>query len=149
MGTGRHLYREAALAGQRHQIADRTVEFAGVEQATQMRLKAGLGAGESTLGPRSGKTVYDQICSNCHQLHESTNAPALAEIYSLYHDNPAGIVAWAKSPGKKRAQKRAQYTAMPSMGHLDPEELNEVAEFMLQAAKQPAAPAQKAGSGRM
>lgn len=80
MGTGRHLYREAALAGQRHQIADRTVEFAGVEQATQMRLKAGLGAGESTLGPRSGKTVYDQICSNCHQLHESTNAPALAEI---------------------------------------------------------------------
>lgn len=128
MGVGRHLYREAAVAPQRALIAQRTVEFAGIEMATQMRLRAGLGAGESTIGPRSGKAVYDQICSNCHQPREAANAPALTEIYSLYHANPGGIVTWAKAPGKKRPQ----YTAMPSMAHLEEEELRRVAAYMLQ-----------------
>jgi cytochrome c len=131
MGAGRHLYREAALSKQRQLIADRTVEFTGIEMATHMRLRAGLGAGESVLGPRSGKTVYDQVCSNCHQLNEAANAPSLVEIHRLYHGNPGGIVTWAKAPGKKRAQ----YTAMPSMGHLDAEELTRVADYMLLIAR--------------
>ncbi|WP_321478046.1 c-type cytochrome [uncultured Paludibaculum sp.] len=138
MGIGRHLYREAAVARQRTLIAQRTAEFNGIEMATQMRLRTGLGAGESTLGPRSGKAVYDQICSNCHQLHEAANAPALTEIYSLYHANPAGIVTWARNPGKKRPQ----YNAMPSMGHLEDEELRRVAAYMLQLGAPAAKPQQ-------
>jgi len=128
MGLGRHLYRESALAPQRALIEERTAEFHAIESGTQMRLRAGLGAGETALGPRSGKVVYEQICSSCHQLDTAANAPALREIARLYQTNPAGIVTWAKAPGKKRPQ----YTAMPAMGHLDGEELTRVAAYMLE-----------------
>ena len=131
MGAGRHFYREGALSKQRELIAEKTAAFRGAEEGLRMRLKAGMGAGESALGPRSGKAVYEQICSSCHQLDDATSAPTLVEIHGLYHDNPAGIVAWAKAPGRKRPQ----YQAMPPMGHLDPEELVRVAAYMIEAGR--------------
>lgn len=127
MGTIRHLYRENAVAQHREKVAERTAEFASIEGGTQMRLRAGLGVGESSLGPRSGETVFKQICGSCHDPTEQTNAPSLKEIQSIYKDNPDGIIKWAKAPGKKRAQ----FQAMPSMAHLEEEELRRVAQYML------------------
>lgn len=128
MGRGRHLYREGALEEHKHLVRERTVEFAALETATQMRLSAGLGAGESLTGPPSGKTVFLQVCGSCHSRTGTVYAPPLTEIYKLHKDHPEDIVKWAKNPGKKRAQ----YSPMPSMEHLGEEALTAVAKYMLE-----------------
>lgn len=130
MGQGRHLHREATLAPHRALIAERTTKFAAIEQEVQDRLKAGLDAGAS-LAPPNGRKLFMQTCAACHAVSKPTAAPALVEIYSLYKDNPAGIVAWAKAPGKKRAQ----YGQMPSMAHLGDDALSLVAAHMLEQGK--------------
>lgn len=109
MGQGRHLYREACLVTQKTLIANKTAEFRGIEPGTAMRIHAGLGSGEALTAPPSGKTIFSRTCAACHAEVTPTAAPALVEIYKLYKDNPAGIVTWAKAPGKKRPQ----YGQMP------------------------------------
>ena len=128
MGQGRHLYRESSLAPQRRLIAERTTKFLAIEAETQARLQAGLDAGSSLTAPPSGKKIFSQICSACHAVSKPIAAPALVEIYQLYKGNPAGIVAWAKAPGKKRPQ----YGQMPSMAALGDEQLALVAAYMLE-----------------
>lgn len=133
MGEGRNLYREAALAPQKSQIVRRTAEFHGIELATQMRVRAGLGVGDALTAVPTGKSIFNQICAACHAREKPTGAPALVEIYQLYKDNPAGIVTWAKAPGKKRPQ----FGQMPSMAHLGEDQLNLVAAYMLEQGKPP------------
>lgn len=131
MGQGRHLYREAALAPHKQAIARKTAEFHGIELATQMRIKAGLGAGDALTAPPTGKKLFAQTCAACHQPEVPTGAPALTEIRQLYAGNPTGIVTWAKAPGKKRAQ----FSQMPAMAHLGEDNLALIAEFILNGDK--------------
>ncbi|HOD65202.1 MAG TPA: cytochrome C [candidate division Zixibacteria bacterium] len=126
MATGRHLYRETALSRHRLAVADRTATFAAVELAARMRLAAGLGVGETVGGAPTGPSVFSN-CAACHALDKVLAAPSIKEIYSLYANNPAGIVQWAKNPGKKRPQ----FQPMPSMAHLGDEKLQLVADYML------------------
>jgi cytochrome c len=129
MAQGRHLHREATLAPHRRLITERTADFTALEKTVQERLKAGLDAG----GPRpppGGRKLFLQTCAACHALDKPTVAPSLAEIYELYKDNPAGIVTWAKAPGKKRPQ----YGQMPPFAHLGDDTLSLIAAAMLQQA---------------
>ena len=64
-------------------------------------------------------------------MEKATSAPSLVEIHSLFKDNPAGIVSWAKAPGKKRAQ----YGQMPPMAHLGDDNLALIAAYMLEQGK--------------
>jgi len=126
MATGRHLYRENSLAGHKASIADALVRFQAIELATHMRLAAGLGAGEA-VGVMTGEKVFVN-CAACHAVNKVLAAPSLAEVYSTYKDNPEGIVAWAKNPGKKRPE----FAPMPSMAHLGDEQLRLVADYFLE-----------------
>ena len=125
MGTGRHLYRDTSLAGHKAMIADASAKFQAIEYATKMRLDAGLGAGQA-VGVLTGQMVF-QNCAACHAVNHVLAAPSLIEIYSIYKGNPAGIVAWAENPGKKRPQ----FAQMPSMAHLGENKLELVADYML------------------
>lgn len=127
MGTGRHVYREACLADHKTLIADATASFRAVETATKMRLEAGLGAGEAIETGPTGEKVFEN-CAACHALDRVLAAPALTEVAAIYKDDPAGIVAWAKNPSKKRPQ----FAPMPSFAHLGDVRLKMVADYILE-----------------
>ncbi len=129
MGTGRHVYREACLVEHKRMIADETARFNAIELATHMNIRAGMGAGETLGGGLTGEKVF-MNCAACHAVDRVLAAPSLVEVYSLYKDNPAGIVAWAKNPGKKRPQ----FAPMPSFAHLGDEKLTLVADYILEIA---------------
>jgi cytochrome c len=129
MGTGRHIYREACLAEHKVLIADATARFRAIETATRMRLEAGLGAGNAIETGPTGEKVFEN-CAACHALNRVLAAPPLTEVAAIYKDNPDGIVAWTKNPGKKRPQ----FTPMPSFAHLGDVRLKMVAEYILEIA---------------
>jgi cytochrome c len=137
MGQGRHLYREAALAPHKAAIERKTAEFRSIELGTQMRIRTGMGAGDALTAAPSGKKLFTQTCLACHALEKPTNAPSLVEIHAIYADNPAGIVTWAKAPGKKRPQ----YGAMPPFAHLGEDNLSLIAAYMLEQGAKTAVPA--------
>ena len=85
--------------------------------------------GETLGGGLTGEKVF-MNCAACHAVDRVLAAPSLVEVYSLYKDNPAGIVAWAKNPGKKRPQ----FAPMPSFAHLGDEKLTLVADYILEIA---------------
>lgn len=127
MGTARHLYREACLVEHTRLIADRSQSFQANVIGTQMRLAAGLDAGAAVGGGPTGEKLFIN-CAACHALNKVLAAPSLVEVYSLYKDNPEGIVTWAKNPGKKRPE----FAPMPSFAHLGDEKLRLVADYILE-----------------
>lgn len=127
MATGRHLYRDTSLAGHKNLIEDETARFRSIVVATQMRIDAGLGAGEVVGGPLTGEKIF-RNCAACHAVDRILAAPSLVEINSIYKNDPAGIVRWAKAPGKKRPE----FAPMPSFAHLGDDQLQLVAQYMLE-----------------
>ncbi len=123
MATGRHLYREGALAEHKRRVADRTARwehearFARLRRDNRQRL---LDAGP--VGP----TLFNNTCSACHATDRVLIGPSLREIASLYRDNPQGIVTWTRNPGRKRPDMQP----MPAF-QLDPAVLRQVAEHMI------------------
>lgn len=131
MGTGRHIYREVSLKPHRALIASESERFHAILLATQMRLAAGQGAGEALGSVITGEKIFVN-CAACHAVDKILAGPSLVEIYSLYKDNPEGIVKWAKAPGKKRPQ----FAPMPSFAQLGDEKLQLVADYILEAVRQ-------------
>ena len=129
MGSGRHAYREASLADHRQLVSDRTAQFRAVRLAADMRLAVGLGIGDAIAAGPTGESVFKN-CVACHAMNKILAAPPLTEVYALYKDNPDGIIAWAKNPGKKRAE----FNPMPSMAHLGDDQLRLVADYILTVA---------------
>lgn len=127
MGTGRHLYREAAVYPFMERMKQRTAEFRGLEKGVQMRLAAGLTAGGDRSGPPTGRSIFFQNCASCHTTGKKLVGPPLEEICTLHRGHPEDIVAWAKAPGKKRPD----YQAMPSMAALGDAPLKMVADYIL------------------
>lgn len=132
MATGRHIYREACLQPHRELVEARTDTFRSIEEATWMRIRAGLGAGEAMASGPTGKSVF-RNCAACHAVDKVLAGPALTEVYSIYADNPDGIITWAMAPGKKRDQ----FAPMPSFAHLGEDQLRLVAEYILEIAGPP------------
>jgi len=122
MGQGRHLYREKSLAPFREQVYWRTAEFRAIEIAAWMTLSTG----RSLTDPPDPETLFLQTCGTCHST-TARSAPTFAEVAQLYAGNPAGIVIWAKAPGKKRGA----FEKMPSFAHLGDESLTALAAIML------------------
>nr|MBN2278170.1 cytochrome c [candidate division Zixibacteria bacterium] len=127
MGTGRHIYRETCLNDHKQLMADETARFRAIETATRMSIEAGYGAGEAVGGGMTGEKVF-RNCAACHAVDKVLAAPSLREVYSIYKGNPEGIVKWASNPGKKRPE----FAPMPSFAHLGEEQLEMVAEYILQ-----------------
>jgi cytochrome c len=125
MGYGRHIYRETAVSPHRNLMARKTADFAQASSAAAFRARAGL---ESDAALPLGERIFKNICAACHAPDRVLAGPSLREIRDLYHDNPAGIVAWAKSPGRKRPE----LIPMPAF-RLPQHQLEAVAGYMLKS----------------
>jgi cytochrome c len=111
--------------------------FNAVELATLMRIEAGLGAGDAMAAGPTGKSVF-RNCAACHAVDKVLAGPSLREVYTIYRDNPQGIVDWAKNPGKKRPE----FVQMPSMAQLGDDNLALVADYMLELGAMESLPAE-------
>jgi cytochrome c len=129
MGSGRHLFRETALADHQAKIHTRTAEFQKALTAFNESLAANGGVQET------GETLFAN-CAACHARDKVLVGPPLTEIAQIYRDNPDGIVTWAKAPGKKRPA----LPQMPPMAHLGEANLRKVAAYMLELGGSAAAP---------
>ncbi len=128
MASGRHFYRETALAAHKEAVQRKTAEYQEKVQAALAEYKEAeaLVASDSTV---KAKRLF-QTCAACHSLDNRLVGPPIREIAKIYANNPGGIVIWAKAPGKKRPD----YPQMPPMP-LSEEELKIVAEYMLGLAR--------------
>jgi cytochrome c len=122
MGMGRHLYREGAISPHRDLVMQATDDYQDKVQGAAWRQGQGITLVETSRGER----VF-QVCTGCHALDREKAGPSVVEIQRIYADNPAGIVSWAKSPGKKRTK----FAPMPAFAHLPETDLHAVAEYML------------------
>lgn len=123
MGSGRHVYREAALATHQAAVRERT---AGYEQALAEFRKAHPEGAEPEQSPEQ----LFATCGACHAPDEKLVGPSLKEIAVIYAGNAQGIVTWAKAPGKKRPDA----PQMPAFAHLGDDKLHLIAEYILQTA---------------
>ena len=122
MGSGRHVYREAALAVHKKEVSKRTNAYAAALVEFNTRLAS---------NPASAAPTPEQLflnCAACHAPAVKLVGPSLAEIATIYAGNPEGIVTWAKAPGKKRPE----LPPMPPFTHLGDENLRIIADLMLE-----------------
>jgi len=124
MGSGRHAYREAALASHQSQVRERSEDY-------QKQLEAW-----NTAHPEDAESdaeTPEQLfatCAACHAPDQRLVGPSLKEIAVIYAGNPDGIVTWATAPGKKRPD----YPPMPAFAHLGEEKLRTIADYILATA---------------
>lgn len=129
MASGRHFYRDQALANHKKAVELKTVEYQKlVKEAQASSATLSLVPGGDDIMVK-GKQLA-QSCTACHGVDTRVVGPPIKEIARLYAGNPDGIVAWAKAPGRKRAD----YPAMPAMG-LPDADLKIIAEYMLKIGK--------------
>lgn len=124
MGSGRHAYREAALASHQSAVRDHTNTYQSALEKWN--------AGNPEL-PEAEAETPEQLfatCAACHAPDTRLVGPPLNEIAEAYRGNPAGIVAWAKAPGKKRPD----YPPMPPFAHLGDDKLKQIADYILATA---------------
>jgi cytochrome c len=135
MAMGRHLYRDRAIAGHGELMrqATDTMHYAALDAA--WRKEQGL----TTVQLPRGERAF-QVCAGCHALDRERSGPSIREIQRLYADNAAGIVTWAKAPGRKRTE----FAPMPPFGHLPAADLKAAAEYMLQLGQEPPGEAEAA-----
>lgn len=122
MASGRHLYRENALASHKEAVRQKT-------EAYQVKVKEAFLAAsevEALAGDGNRGQKLFQSCAGCHSKDTRLVGPPLTEIVKIYEGNAAGIVSWAKAPGKKRAD----YPQMPPMS-LPDEDLKAIADYIL------------------
>ncbi|MFO0644552.1 MAG: c-type cytochrome [Polyangiaceae bacterium] len=129
MATGRHMYRGIMLADHMRDMQQATEAW--VAASEQASYDGELAGARAASGESAGETVFKVNCSACHGVDTKVVGPPLTEIAKLYADNPAGIVAWARAPGKKRADA----PQMPPFASLGDGKLADVAKFMLEKGK--------------
>jgi len=123
MAMGRHLYRDGAIAGHGQRMRQATEEMHYAVREAAWRKEQGITEVQLPRGQRAF-----QVCAGCHALDAERSAPSVREIQRLYADNAAGIVTWAKAPGRKRTN----FAPMPAFAHLPEGDLRAAAEFMLE-----------------
>jgi cytochrome c len=126
MGSGRHVYREAALSEHKSLVKERTARYAAALADFNRTL--------ATAPPADSQTpeALFMNCAACHAPATKLVGPPLVEIARLYSGNPGGIVTWAKAPGKKRPEM----PQMPPFAHLSDQSLLKIAEYMIQRGTQ-------------
>jgi cytochrome c len=122
MGFGRHVYRETAVGEHRQRMAAHTRDVGWLAAAAQWREATGQTRTRVPLGQR----IFEGTCAACHATSKVLVGPSVEEIAGLYADNPAGIVAWAEAPGRKREG----FPPMPAF-KLGEEKLLAVAGYMI------------------
>jgi cytochrome c len=124
MGSGRHVYRQAALAPHQAEIRERTERYAAALAEFNKNLAA------APVVEQSAEQLF-MNCAACHAPNVKLVGPSLTEIAQIYAGNADGIVMWAKAPGKKRPE----LPQMPPFAHLGEESLRKIAELMLEKGR--------------
>lgn len=119
MASARHFYREKSLSVHKKAVKEKTNEY-------QELIRLVKSDSLSSVKSKSDPKLLFQTCAACHGLETRLVGPPIREIQKLYKNNPEGIVAWSKSPGKKRPD----YPAMPSVA-LPDEDLKIIADYIL------------------
>jgi cytochrome c len=127
MGSGRHFYRDTALASHQSQMKKHTAEY--LRKTTETQAEATLLAKDMQAQPldQRGAQIFQQSCSGCHGPKQRIVGPPVTEMKEIYAKNPDGLVAWIKAPGKKRKD----YPQMPAFGNLSSAELEALKSFVL------------------
>ncbi|MGV3619664.1 MAG: c-type cytochrome [Archangium sp.] len=134
MASGRHLYRNRALAEHRAAMKAATEQWvADSMQAANARRDES--ASETPTAVDTGEAAFKANCAACHGVDVRIVGPPLTEIATIYSGNPDGIVSWARAPGKKRADS----PPMPPFAALGDEKLSDIARYMLRAGGEPRA----------
>jgi len=121
----RHMYREQALSAHKQIQKEKTQAFLDESAAAAIQAKSPV----AEVSPQEkGKNAFASYCSGCHAEATVKVGPALTEIRGIYKTDTAGIVKWAKAPGKKRPGM-----AMPSMNHVQEDDLDAIAHWILKA----------------
>jgi cytochrome c len=119
----RHIYREQALSAHKKVQTEKTQAFLDESAAAAIQTKSPAAA----VSPEEkGKNAFASYCSGCHAEAKAMVGPALTEIRDIYKTDTAGIVKWTKAPGKKRPGM-----AMPAMNHVQEDDLNAIAQWIL------------------
>ena len=130
MGSGRHVYRATALAPHQKLVEIQSAEFERLskearEHPTEEKVELKL---DTSLGNvAKGAAIFQQNCSSCHKKDEKLVGPPMTEMVSIYKNNPDGLKAWIKKPGKKREG----YPQMPTLTQLTDDDRNELAKYIL------------------
>jgi cytochrome c len=125
MGYGRHVYRERALQEHRALMAAHTGDTGWLAAAAQWREATGRQRERPPLGQR----IFESTCAACHARDRVLVGPSVLEIAGLYRDDPDGIAAWTREPGRKRPDM----PPMPAF-RLGDETLRAVAAYLLEEA---------------
>ena len=134
MATGRHMYRGIALAEHRRDMRVATEQW--VADSEQAAYDQSQGLARQAAGESPGKPLFQSNCSGCHAVDRKVVGPSLVEIAQIYAGSPDGIVAWAKAPGKKRAD----FPQMPPFAIVGDAKLHDIAAYMLEAGTKAKAP---------
>lgn len=132
MASGRNSYRAAALSEHKADMLRATERW--VYDSAQAAYDQASGRQRAAAGVSEGQHLFQGTCSGCHGISTRIVGPPLTEIAKIYAGNPAGIVAWARTPGKKRADS----PQMPAFAWVGDEKLRQIAEHMLKAGSEAA-----------
>ncbi|MEL6185356.1 MAG: parallel beta-helix domain-containing protein [Myxococcota bacterium] len=75
-----------------------------------------------------GRLTYLAVCTGCHAYDSVLHGPSMQAIKALYETNPAGLVAYARAPVKKRKD----FPEMPPQAYLGEETLGAIARYILE-----------------
>ncbi len=129
MAAARHYYRMVTLREHRRAIQVATLEWKDASDQARADLQAGRTKKPAGFDPAE---LFGSYCGGCHAVDRRLVGPPLTEIAQIYAGNPDGIVAWARAPGKKRADA----PQMPSMAAAGDRDLRIIAEYMLKTGAQ-------------
>lgn len=127
MVTGRHQYRQTALASHQRQMQAHTAHYQRQVQAAADEAKAATAAEASLPLPALGEKTFQQNCAGCHAAQTKLVGPPMTEMQKIYGTNPAGLKAWVQAPGKKRPD----YPQMPGFPQLSPQQLEGLSAYIL------------------
>jgi cytochrome c len=124
MASARHMYRDTALASHRKAVAAKTLAY---QEAVKLALIEPKEKSASTVDANPGEEAFNNFCAACHAYDQRLVGPSIQEIQSIYAGKPEGIIAWVKSPGKKRPD----YPQMPTLP-IPEDSLTQVAKYILE-----------------
>jgi cytochrome c len=127
MGTGRHIYRDQALANHKAQVQAKTAAYQAKVKLAQAEALEEAAAQAQMSPTERGEKVFKQSCAGCHAETQRLVGPPVTEMLTVYQGNPQGLQAWIRSPGKKRPD----YPQMPAFGHLPAQDIENLTAYIL------------------
>ncbi|MCL6282458.1 right-handed parallel beta-helix repeat-containing protein [Ruegeria sp. 2012CJ41-6] len=76
---------------------------------------------------QKGRLTYLAVCTGCHTYDSVLHGPSMQSIQALYKDNADGMIEYISEP----VRKREDFPEMPPQAYLGEENLNAIADYIL------------------